>query len=106
MSVAICSPQIWQAWRGLPFVSVRKKTKGLNNSPHWSVPMRTKPFVFVLLFLVLLTTFFYTSALAQSIFGTILGTVTDPSGAVLQGVTVTVTNQGENISRDVKTDDH
>ena len=68
--------------------------------------MRTKPFVFVLLFLVLLTTFFYTSALAQSIFGTILGTVTDPSGAVLQGVTVTVTNQGENISRDVKTDDH
>ena len=43
-------------------------------------------------------------ALAQTIFGTILGTVTDPSGAVLPNVVITVTNQGENISRDVSSD--
>jgi hypothetical protein len=66
--------------------------------------MRTKPLVLVVIFVV--TVLLLTSGSAQSIFGTLLGTVTDPSGAVMPGVTVTVTNQGENISRDVKTDDH
>ena len=42
--------------------------------------------------------------LSQTIFGTILGTVTDPTGAVLPGIIVTVTNQGENISHEVVTD--
>ena len=41
---------------------------------------------------------------AQTTFGTILGTVTDPSGAVIPNVVVTVTNQGENTSREVRTD--
>ncbi len=43
-----------------------------------------------------------TTALAQSIFGTILGTVTDPSGAVVPNAVITVTNQGENISHEVR----
>ena len=43
-------------------------------------------------------------SLAQTIFGTILGTVTDPSGAVVPNLIVTVTNQGENTSREVRTD--
>jgi len=43
-------------------------------------------------------------AFAQTVFGTILGTVTDPSGAVMPNVVITVTNQGENISRDVRSD--
>jgi hypothetical protein len=43
-------------------------------------------------------------ALAQSTFGTILGTVTDSSGAVMPNIVVKITNQGENTSRDVHTD--
>lgn len=50
------------------------------------------------------TLFLATLGFGQTIFGTILGTVTDPSGAVMPNVVVTVTNQGENISRDVRTD--
>src|SRR2546430_8197523 len=42
--------------------------------------------------------------LGQTTFGTILGTVTDPSGAVMPNVVITVTNQGENISREVHSD--
>ncbi len=41
---------------------------------------------------------------SQTTFGTILGTVTDPSGAVLPNVTITVINQGENTSREVQSD--
>ena len=41
---------------------------------------------------------------AQSIFGEIRGTVTDPSGAVITGATVTVTNTGTNETRKVTTD--
>ena len=47
---------------------------------------------------------FTTFALAQSTFGTILGTVTDASGAVVPNITVKLTNQGENISREVQCD--
>jgi hypothetical protein len=42
--------------------------------------------------------------LAQSIFGTILGTVTDPTGAVVPNAVITVTNQGESISHEVRSD--
>ncbi|MCI0456292.1 MAG: carboxypeptidase-like regulatory domain-containing protein [Gemmataceae bacterium] len=41
---------------------------------------------------------------AQSRTGTILGTVADPTGAVLPGATVTITNLGTNQSREVVTD--
>ena len=60
--------------------------------------MINKPFV-AAIGAVTVVLLFATSALAQTIFGTILGTVTDPSGAVMPNVTVIVTNQGENISR-------
>jgi len=43
-------------------------------------------------------------AIAQSTFGTILGTVTDSSGAVVPNIVVKITNQGENINREVQTD--
>src|SRR6185436_368960 len=44
------------------------------------------------------------SALAQSTFGTILGTVTDKSGGVVPGVKITVTNTAQNVSREVTAD--
>lgn len=41
---------------------------------------------------------------AQSTFGTLLGTVTDPSGAVIANATVKVINTDEGTSRTVTTD--
>src|SRR4029077_1310044 len=73
-------------------------------SRFWvATSMKTKPSVIafsVVLGMVCLTT----SGVAQSTFGTILGTVTDSSGAVMPNLAVTVTNQGENISREYRTD--
>jgi hypothetical protein len=65
--------------------------------------MRVKPFV-IALSIALIAVCFVTPGRAQTTFGTILGTVTDPSGAVMPNVIVTVTNQGENTSREVRTD--
>ncbi|MPY91177.1 MAG: hypothetical protein GEU99_25105 [Luteitalea sp.] len=45
------------------------------------------------------------SAWAQSIFGTILGTVTDTSGAVLPGAQIRVVNVGTNLARQTTTDE-
>ncbi len=44
-----------------------------------------------------------TSAVAQTTFGTVLGTVKDNSGAVVPGAAVRLTNTDENTSRDVTT---
>ena len=41
---------------------------------------------------------------AQSIFGTIVGTVSDPSGAVVPGVRIRVTNAATNEQRSFVTD--
>ena len=38
------------------------------------------------------------SALGQAVYGSILGTVTDPSGAAVTGAKVTVTSQTKNVS--------
>jgi hypothetical protein len=44
-----------------------------------------------------------TPALAQKITGTIRGTVSDPTGAVIQGAKVTVTNEGTGLTRSMTT---
>src|SRR4029079_11397461 len=43
--------------------------------------------------------------LAQSTYGSILGTVNDPTGARIASVSLTITNQGEDISRTVLADE-
>src|SRR4030095_8927608 len=47
--------------------------------------------------------FFVSSAVGQTTFGSIPGSVTDPSGAVVPGVTVSVTNEGTGLERKVVT---
>jgi hypothetical protein len=65
--------------------------------------VRVNPFI-IALGMALSAACLATPGLAQTIFGTILGTVTDPSGAVMPDVVVTITNQGENTSREVRSD--
>jgi hypothetical protein len=65
--------------------------------------MKFKPFV-ITFSIVVVASCLATPGLAQSVFGTILGTVTDASGAVVANVVIKVTNQGENISHEVRTD--
>lgn len=49
--------------------------------------------------------FFTTPLFAQSTFGSIVGTVSDPSGALLKGATVTVVNTGTSAMRTEVTDE-
>jgi hypothetical protein len=56
---------------------------------------RTGLFLFLILFA--------SSGWGQTLTGTILGTITDPSGAVVPGVDVTVINTGTNQTRSVTT---
>jgi Carboxypeptidase regulatory-like domain len=65
--------------------------------------MKFKPFV-ITFSIVVVASCLATPGLGQTIFGTILGTVTDASGAVVPNVVIKVTNQGENISREVRSD--
>ncbi len=44
-------------------------------------------------------------AIAQSFYGSILGTVTDPGGAVMPGASLTLTNQGTQERRTVQSDE-
>src|SRR5262245_3909206 len=54
---------------------------------------------------LLLTLILTTSAWSQVSRGTILGTVKDPSGGVIPGVSVTIVNEGTNLSRSLITDE-
>src|SRR5215471_14413853 len=65
--------------------------------------MKRTSFVVTICIVAIFATLVFPAS-AQTIFGTILGTVTDPSGAGLPNIVVIVTNQGENISREVRTD--
>jgi hypothetical protein len=64
--------------------------------------MKFKPFVIA--FSIVLAVSLTTPGLGQTVFGTILGMVTDPSGAIMPNVVITITNQGENTSREVRSD--
>ena len=56
--------------------------------------------------LLLLVAFFLTSkSQAQTVTGNITGTVTDPSGAIISGASVTATNTGTGIQTQATTND-
>jgi hypothetical protein len=57
----------------------------------------------VLMISVLLLPLFSNSVLAQSSKGIIVGTITDPSGALVGGATVKITNKSTNVTRETKT---
>lgn len=56
--------------------------------------------IFLTIFLLIIASTLY----AQTSIGAISGTVTDSTGAVIAGTTVTITNQATNVSRSVTTD--
>jgi outer membrane receptor protein involved in Fe transport len=58
------------------------------------------PGMLVLLFVLVLA---FSGAVAQTTTGTIVGTVSDSSGAALAGVTITVINEGTTVQRSVST---
>jgi hypothetical protein len=48
---------------------------------------------------------FASVSLGQAVYGSIFGTVTDPSGAAVPNATVTITNIGTNVSVTTKTNE-
>ena len=69
-----------------------------------SVRRTCKTFTFSVVALALALSALSLSSLAQTTTGRILGTVTDPSGAVLSGATVTITDTQRGTTRVLKTD--
>jgi hypothetical protein len=66
--------------------------------------MKRSVWIFVAVF-SLLCSLWVPSALGQAVYGSILGTVTDPSGAAVGGAKVTVTSQTKNTSVETTTND-
>ena len=58
-----------------------------------------------MLFLVLLTLMSATAAFGQAVYGNIVGTVTDPSGAAVPNAKVTITDLGRGISVNTTTNE-
>src|SRR5260370_5041276 len=71
-----------------------------------NVPLQKSKIAFVIKLLCLSLMILATSSWlkAQSFYGSIVGTVTDPSGAVVPGATVTGTNTGTNEANSIKSD--
>src|ERR1044071_7719605 len=59
----------------------------------------------IILFVCIITAAISRIALAQSTFGTIVGTVRDPSSALIPGCVVTIENSGTSVKRSTITDE-
>ena len=66
---------------------------------------RTKSAIFALVAVSALTAILSASLLGQAFYGSIVGTVTDPSGAALRGANVTLTNTGTGERRQAQSGD-
>ncbi len=71
---------------------------------HVEIPNRVRALRSMLLGATLVTLLICPPAFSQINFGRVLGNVTDPSGAIVAGATVTVTNTQTNVSRTLTTD--
>ncbi len=71
---------------------------------HVEILNRLRALKSMLLGATLVTLLICTPAFSQINFGRVLGNVTDPSGAIVVGATVTVTNTQTNVSRTLTTD--
>ena len=65
--------------------------------------MRSKIFARIGVLAVVCTAWMAGAAVAQNVYGTLVGNVTDTSGAVIPGATVTATHMGTNLTREVVT---
>src|ERR1700685_629162 len=66
--------------------------------------MKRSAWIFVAVF-SLLCSLWVPSALGQAVYGSILGTVTDPTGAAVNGAKVTVTSETKNVSTETTTNE-
>ncbi len=71
------------------------------HNPNNPIPFRMVALVLASIAILFLQT---SLSFAQADTGSVSGTVTDRSGAVIPGATVTLTNEGTNVSRSVETD--
>ena len=63
----------------------------------------TRRFIVAMLVVVCSLTIMTASAFGQAVYGSVFGTITDPSGAAVAGAKVTVTSVGKNISEQATT---
>ena len=70
----------------------------------WDRSRRTKAILFFCAFGFMIMSYAARTASAQVLYGSIVGTLTDESGAVVPQATVTVKNTSTGLSRDAKTD--
>src|SRR6202158_2365337 len=86
-----------------PFQRAPKRYKDIKK--RWEAVMKTKVFVLLgtLAVFVVLGTMGAPQASAQAVYGSIFGTITDPSGAAVAGAKVTVTSASKGTTFDATT---
>ena len=76
----------------------------LKNAFDVTPRLRRGPSCTLAFFLILIASAFTTSAWGQSFLGTIRGTVSDPQGQVVSGVTVLIIDEATGAARTLETD--